>query len=69
MVRNSGSSQVSKTSPNNQLSKDIRKLVLRGKPILSEQEKVDLDCWVNEFKLKRFGKQGFESWIAEKTAD
>ncbi len=69
MVRNAASSHIPKSSTNNQLSKDIRKLVLKGKPILSEQEKVDLDNWVNEFKLKRFGKQGFESWLAEKTTD
>jgi len=52
-----------------QLSNEVRKLVFKGMPLLSDEDKAELDEWVGEFKKKRFGKSGYESWLAEHTAD
>jgi len=51
------------------ISDEIRKLVCRGEPMLTPKDKLELDAWLNEFKRKRFGKQGFESWLANNPID
>jgi len=37
--------------------------------MLTPKDKLELDAWLNEFKRKRFGKQGFESWLANNPID
>ena len=55
--------------PASTLSGEIRKLVIKGTPLLSKKDRMELDAWLVDFKRQRFGKRGYESWLAEHTAD
>ncbi|GEM_PF-4251670 len=68
MEKNSGSRQ-NINSKNNNLSNQILNMIFKDKPLLTAKQKADLDSWLKNYKHKRFGKQGFESWLADHNND
>lgn len=64
MVRISRKKALGRGIPKQDFSADIKKLMIQGKPLLSDEDQDELNTWLNDFKRQRFGEQGYESWLS-----